>query len=179
MEQSHTLSHLDGHVQALACVTVRDKGIEDVDGLAELDDVKRQLSDDENNHHRQNNFEGSRFLNVGGPEEHAGCNKIAHGHNQEGHQEANADLQNLDGCLHPQPQVVGEDRHTPALVVDSVKYQLRDTQQDGSCPDAGTDEPACFPHARWAWDSGDCQVPVYADTGQELHARDKVDGVQG
>lgn len=48
VKECDALCNLDGNIHAFAHVTVSDQGVDDVYGLAELDNVIRQLSDDEN-----------------------------------------------------------------------------------------------------------------------------------
>ena len=96
MEECNALCDLDGNVHAFAHVTVSDQEVDDVYGLAELDNVIGQLSDNENYNHCEENFEGSRFLNVWHLDEGPCCDKVAHAHNEKGNNKSDADFQHLN-----------------------------------------------------------------------------------
>ncbi|GAB5576843.1 acyl-CoA dehydrogenase family member 11 isoform X1 [Prionailurus iriomotensis] len=55
VKECDALCDLDGNIHAFAHVTVSDQGVDDVYDLAEPDNVIRQLSDNENYHHRAGN----------------------------------------------------------------------------------------------------------------------------
>uniref|UniRef100_A0A8C4L9Y9 Acyl-CoA dehydrogenase family member 11 n=1 Tax=Equus asinus TaxID=9793 RepID=A0A8C4L9Y9_EQUAS len=100
VEECNALCDLDGNIHAFAHVAVGDQGVDDVYGLAELDNVIRQLSDNENYNHCEQNFEGSRFFNVWRLDKCPCCEKVAHSHYKKGYYKSNADFQHLNRCFH-------------------------------------------------------------------------------
>lgn len=100
VEECNALCDLDGNIHAFAHVAVGDQGVDDVYGLAELDNVIRQLSDNENYNHCKQNFEGSRFFNVWRLDKCPCCEKVAHSHYKKGYYKSNADFQHLNRCFH-------------------------------------------------------------------------------
>jgi hypothetical protein len=100
VKECNALGDLDGHVHAFAHVTAGDQGVDGVYGLAELDNVIRQLSDDENDNHCEQNFEGPRFFNIWHLDECPCCDKVAYPHNQKGDYKSDADFQYLNRCFH-------------------------------------------------------------------------------
>lgn len=100
MEEGNALCDLDGNIHAFAHVAVGDQGVDDVYRLAELDNVIRQLSDNENYHHGEQNFEGSRFFNVWHLDERPCRDKVADSHNKKRYHKSNADFQHLNRCFH-------------------------------------------------------------------------------
>ncbi|KAF3827140.1 hypothetical protein GH733_002626 [Mirounga leonina] len=96
VKECNALRDLDGNIHAFAHVAVGDQGVDDVYDLAEPDNVIRQLSDNENYNHCEQNFEGSRFFNVGHPDECPCCDKVAHSHNKKGYYKSDADFQHLN-----------------------------------------------------------------------------------
>nr|XP_021534382.1 acyl-CoA dehydrogenase family member 11 [Neomonachus schauinslandi] len=80
VKECNALRDLDGNIHAFAHVAVGDQGVDNVYDLAEPDNVIRQLSDNENYNHCEQNFEGSRFFDVGHPDECPCCDKevVAH-----------------------------------------------------------------------------------------------------
>lgn len=99
VKECNALCDLDGDIHAFAHVAVGYQGVDDVYGLAELDNVIRQLSDNENYNHCEQNFEGSRFFNVWHLDECSGRDKVAHSHNKKRYHKSDADFQHLNRCL--------------------------------------------------------------------------------
>lgn len=100
VKERQALCDLDGNIHAFARVAVGDHRVDDVDGLAELDNVIRQLSGDENYNHCEQNFEGSRFFNVWHLDECLCCDKVANSHDKKGCYKSNTDFQHLNCCFH-------------------------------------------------------------------------------
>lgn len=100
VEKRDALCDLNGNIHAFAHAAVGDQGVDDVYGLAELDNVIRQLSNNEDYNHCKQNFEGPRFFNVWCLDEYPGRDKVADSHDKKGHDKPYADFQHLNRCFH-------------------------------------------------------------------------------
>ena len=96
VKECNALCDLDGNIHTFAHVAVGDQGVDDIYGLAKLDNVIRQLSDKENYDHCEQNFEGPRFCNVWHLDECLCRDEVAHCHNKKGYYKSNADFQHLN-----------------------------------------------------------------------------------
>lgn len=156
-------------------------------GLEDQQAVVRKLRQDKHKHHSEDDAQRLVLLEVPGLQESADDDRVAEDHDHQRKPEAHADLNGQHQDLDSVFTVVPVDQSAEGLVMVASLHlgvdKLREGQEEGDHPDDQADEFTVEqPLLLRVLSLGhlhDRDVAVHADAGEQQHAAEEVDLVDG